>query len=380
MLNLLPTKLSSLVIPKPYDTLFIVQDNPFLDENIITNPRDLLQIAEKTLGRLNYAARVINKPFHHPINSALFNKIEDYIKSTRATLTFLIKTIKEDIPHGHYRILDPQFINEHFSSVAWHGSGSTATNNTIRLSKYLAFCVPGSRHKTAEFPCALYALPDDELNFTEDEIRAKKNQLLRFRFTRREIFDGALEKQIYRNLVKPLAWVSQESCVQAMRQGTIIVQLPSGEQRIINVHRTNGHPYDQASIQEHEKKQYWFFHCYKTVSKNETNLNLHLAVVPGVTLAGDMTRIGLGQTILLRYLNPCSGKIEARIGILADTGGHFKNNVVGLDYFAGIFNSKNEFYHAIQSISDYPQAYILIKKKRGASNARASTQKNMNIL
>jgi hypothetical protein len=51
------------------------------------------------------------------------------------------------------------------------------------------------------------------------------------------------------------------------------------------------------------------------------------------------------------------------LGIIADTGGAFLPNLGQLDYLAGVFPSRREFWEYNRRLPEYTQAYILIQKK-----------------
>ena len=83
-----------------------------------------------------------------------------------------------------------------------------------------------------------------------------------------------------------------------------------------------------------------------------------------VVLAGDVYNIGIGKLILLQYQNLKTRKQELRLGILADTGAAFKNNLYQLDSFVGMVSSDEQLHHQTNHMLDTVNAYILYKKEQ----------------
>ena len=59
------------------------------------------------------------------------------------------------------------------------------------------------------------------------------------------------------------------------------------------------------------------------------------------------------------------GRSQLQLGVIADTGGAFLPNLHQLDFLAGVFGDRDEFYAATRNLPEYAQAYILIRKKPG---------------
>jgi hypothetical protein len=333
---------------------------------LITEPLDLLRVAKSTL---HYFLRHDSKGATDPeINSLLFEQKQNYLSAIKKTLSFLIKSIEEDKPTGKYRICNPEFLQKHFTIYQWEGDrigalkhGIELPEHTIRLTEYLVFKVKGSPIKTAEFPCALYAVPLEEKNLTEQEIENKKETLMRFRYTKHDVVGGIYEQKHMRSCVKPLVWISRESLEEALMQGTIVVEMANKQHHMFNVDRNNGIIYDRTLKDRTLQKRYWYFkelHSFKGYGTAHSKITIK----PNVTFAGDVKHIGLGQLIALSYENPKTKKSEMRLGIIADKGGAFENNLYQLDYFVGIFESRQSFKDYISSLPAFTSAYIMIKK------------------
>jgi hypothetical protein len=80
-----------------------------------------------------------------------------------------------------------------------------------------------------------------------------------------------------------------------------------------------------------------------------------------VVFAGDLHNIGLGKLIAIRYHNPQTEQPEVRLGILADTGGAFKNNLYQLDFFGGLVDSHDVLKATMRQVPDYVSAAVLYK-------------------
>ena len=53
--------------------------------------------------------------------------------------------------------------------------------------------------------------------------------------------------------------------------------------------------------------------------------------------------------------------MEIRLGILADTGSAFVNNLYQLDLYCGIFRNRREFDNWRKTLPNVVDAYILVK-------------------
>ncbi|MBT3223503.1 MAG: hypothetical protein HN348_30900 [Proteobacteria bacterium] len=287
------------------------------------------------------------------------------LEETIATLRFIERTAREDKGKSQSRLADPEFIADHFRFIRWNSDESSAEkhnvklqNGRIRLTRYLVYRQQGSTVRTESHPFALYAAPDDEEGLSNSEAEKRRDSLLRFRFTRSDVFGGVYEAGgAVEGRATPLVWLSRQGVYDALMQGTIQVDLEAGSSRVFNVHKCNDIAYDRSLRQENQGR-YWYF--------RQTNGfwgwgdgRRKVEVVPQVTVAGDIENIGLGKVFLLD-----GGDGRWRLAILADTGGAFHSNLYQLDYFAGVFRTKAEFNAATAGIPDRVHADILVVSDR----------------
>ncbi len=319
-------------------------------EQIITDPLALQQVAKDTL---RYIKR--HEATHiHTVDPVGFAAILS-LQSVKNTLQFICQTVEEDKKTGRHRLLQQPFINKHFSSVAWRADTRAATysnitlpdDNHIRLTTYAVFNMQGSRHKTEKYNCGLYALHDDTL--------AK-------RFTKQQIIAGALEHVSYLKKRTPLAWVTQQALEDALMHGTMLVAFPDDGSRLLNVHKNNGIAYDRSIKDRTEQRRYWFFKDIGTKTHEAASRIEKIKNRKDVIFAGDLHNIGFGKLIALRHENPQTRQLEMRLGILADTGSAFYNNLYQLDYFAGLAEGYDDLRHIIRQRPTFTKACILYKK------------------
>ncbi len=89
--------------------------------------------------------------------------------------------------------------------------------------------------------------------------------------------------------------------------------------------------------------------------------NYKIPILPKVTVAGDIFQLGLGRLILLRTEE--QGQPVFRLTVLADTGGAFHDNLYQLDWLSGYYRDWDDYYQANRHISDYADAWLLLKKQ-----------------
>ena len=219
----------------------------------------------------------------------------------------------------------------------------------------MIFKIPGSHERQGKFQCALYATPSDEEGLKSKDIARKKKKLIRFKYTKQDILDGVLDDN---DLVEPLVWVAREGLEDALLQGSAVVVMPDGTERLFNVHKNNDIVYDH-SLQPKDQKRYWYF-FEKT--KGGKKFDDKVECVPEVTCAGNLRDLGLGKIIALKYKNPQTNSDEVRFTALSDTGGAFRDNLHQLDFFSGCFESRESFNKYLRSLPSYADAYIMLKK------------------
>lgn len=314
---------------------------------VVSNPRYLLQAAKDTLAYVNRRdenEEVVNpKPFKNLLS---YNDV-------RQTLQFIISTIQSDLDADRpQRILDTKFLKKHFACLEWSADWKSAAKQAIsmphdgkiRLTSYGIFVVKGGYKKSAAYPCGLYALLDDRIS--------KK-------YTKQQVLAGALEQPANRSKRRALAWVCRQDLEDALMHGTVLVMMPNGSCKVLNVDKHNGIAYDRRLKNVLAQKRYWFFREIRGKSAQGAAIIKRFKQRQNVIFAGDLDHIGIGKVVALTYKNPLTKKQEVRIGILADTGGAFKNNLYQLDLFGGIFQNKRELKVHLQKLPAATQAHVL---------------------
>ena len=331
-------------------------------ENILTDPERLLIATD---GMEKYIKRHQHETyFKRIINSGKVLPDRITLKDVKKTLVFINETIREDIKKKRkkWRMQDHNFLNKNFRFLKWEGcresakkNGVTLPNGKIRLTKYLVYKISGSYKKGGKFKCALYATPKDEDGLSSGKVKKRKKRLTRFKYTKQDVLKGMLDGNSF---IEPLVWVTRDGLEEALMQGSAVVVMPDGKERLFNVHKNNEIPYDH-SIQPKDQKRYWYF-FEKT--KDRKKFDDKVECVPEVTCAGNLFDLGLGKVIALKYTNSQTGLNEVRFSALSDTGGAFRNNLHQLDFFSGYFNGRDSFNRYMKSIPSYAEAYILLKK------------------
>ncbi len=332
----------------PVQNFFSDAQPSFQHSSVITNPLDLQQAAKDALRYFSLHAG----DRKHIVDPAGFKNLMSF-QRTKQTLQFIVDTIEQDRKTGTFRIQNPAFLEENFGCMQWQadtqGAAShnvnIAQNGNIRLTTYGILVVRGNRRKTADFPCGLYQLHDDAL---------------RRQFTKHQVLAGVLEKPENKTKRTALAWVCRQDLEDALMQGTVIVKFADGTCKMLNVDKHNGVAYDRKQKNVLAQKRYWFFRqLHAQAHKQTIDRFKHRK---NVVFAGDLYHIGLGKVIALTYQNPVTGRPELRLGILADTGGAFVNNLYQLDLFGGIFETRDELKRHLRFMPTSTSACVLYKK------------------
>lgn len=317
---------------------------------IDTNPNTLINAAKYTLQLFKSKKnRTVIQPY-------IFNKKIVSTQKVKETLRFIIALINNDKKAKRpFRILNSSFLNKYFKFIKWSGDissakkhGKTITQNSIYLTHYAIFEIDGSYVKTKKHPYAIYSIIN---KYFEND--------LRFKISKQNVLTGRLNKKIYKNKVKPLVWVSRTGLEESLMQGTTIIKMPNGKKRIFCVNKNNGFSYDKKIKDRRKQKRYWYFNEIRNTksSRNSNIINLGQTI-----FAGDIYNIGLGKIIAIRYKNIITKKINMRLGVLADSGGAFINNLYQLDFYGGVFRNKKDFYAWVKPMPRNVQSYILVKK------------------
>lgn len=291
------------------------------------------------------------------------------------TLRFLCETYRQDVRAKRpSRLHDREFLKAHFDFYRWTPDKNTAnkladasTNDKkanllrgipdqqILLTKYYTKLLNGSMTKTEEFDQALYALPYDEQGMSLQQAEQKQASLTRFAYTRQQIIEGAL---LTESLAEPLVWLSEEALHDVLLQGTGVLQI-GDDIAYYNVHRNNGIAYDYA-IGKRDQARYWYFAKVPSVMGYGETIDSKIAIEPQVTFAGNVAQLGLGKLFMVSFDD--NNKPTARLGVLADQGGAFDNNLFQLDLLVDSYRGWSDYYQANKGKSDYADAWLMLVK------------------
>ena len=171
---------------------------------------------------------------------------------------------------------------------------------------------------------------------------------------------GALSNNL--PLAKPLVWLSEQALHDVLLQGTGVLNV-DGVTRYFNVHRNNGIAYDYA-IGKTEQARYWYFAEVPSILGYGKQLQRKIPLQPQLSFAGNVAQLGLGKLLLVSYAVHQNGQVQqhSRLGILADQGGAFDNNLFQLDMLVDSYRGWDDYYQANKHISDYAKAWVLVKK------------------
>ncbi|MCU4677143.1 MltA domain-containing protein [Catenovulum sp. 2E275] len=333
---------------------------------------ELCTVANNTLTYLNRG----NEFDPQAIHGGKLNTHTFQVEQVKATLEFICQTYREDVRAGRpSRLHDTQFINEHFELVKWQPDLALAhkiaekTKNPnkrnllaripqdkILLTKYYTKLVDAQFEPSADYNQAIYQLPYDEQDLTPEQAEQKKAQLTRFKLTRQQIMQGALDKD---KLAKPLLWLTPAGLHDVMLQGTAVVK-HNDKTEYYNVHRNNGIAYDYA-LDKDQQSRYWYFKKVPGILGYGKEPEDKIQIIPQVTVAGNVKQLGLGKLILLSYPNQ-QGELINRLVILADQGGAFDNNNFQLDLLTDSYYGWRDYHAANKHLPDFVNATVLLKK------------------
>jgi len=329
-----------------------------------SNPQDLCLVANGTLDYLNKGASY-DKAVNHAGITSSFN---GDLTRVKATLSFICKVEQEDTLAGRpSRLQNMDFINRHFDVIRWRPNKQQSAkfeknkpllqkipDDELLLTKYYIKKAQGSAIKTPDSPYALYQVPFDEQSLTLEQADAKRDQITRYRYTKQHVLTGVLDKL---KLAKPMIWLSRDALEDTLMQGTVMIEGEKGQApTFYNVDRNNGIGYDRA-LRKQQQKRYWYFKKTHGVLGYGKDASYKIPIKPMVTVAGDLSYLGLGKLIML------SKGGENRLVVLADTGGAFENNHYQLDYLGGYFYNWNDYIESYRHFPDYFQARILLLKQ-----------------
>lgn len=317
------------------------------------NAAPLCATAKNTLAYLNkgsaYDPAVIHAGTIAPIP----------LERIKATLSFICS--------HQAQMNDPQFIKSHFEFIRWYPDHqkvkqlaihkpllNNLPKDRILMTKYYVHLAKASAKATPERAFALYGLPQDEAQLSLEEANAKPN-LIRFQYGKQAILKGVLNKQP----VPPLAYLTRDDLESALMQGTIVADFGAQGRKTFNVHRNNNIAYDRAKP-PYTQERFWYFKQVDGVKGYGKDAEHKITVNPEVTFAADLTQFGLGRLLMVQY--QASGKTISRIGVMADTGGAFSDNLYQVDYLVGSYPGKAAYQNAIRHLPDYVDAYFMVLK------------------
>ena len=292
-------------------------------------------------------------------------------KKVKETLSYLCQLVNKG--EGS-KLLERNFLLENFSFYRWQPDIQTAleiarksTNkrksemlraipsDKLFLTKYYTKRLKASAVKTDQFPFALYQLPFDEVGLSPELAEAKKNQLTRFKYTRQQVIEGALEKN---QLAKPLIWLTEAGLHDVLLQGTGVLEV-DGKLRFFNVHRNNGIAYDYA-IGKTEQARYWYFAEVDGIKGYGKTIDNKIDLKPRVAFAGNVAQLGIGKLFLITFNEEQIN--QSHLGILADEGGAFDNNLFQLDWLVESYFGWHDYHQENKHYPDYANVYLMIKK------------------
>lgn len=225
----------------------------------------------------------------------------------------------------------------------------------IFITKYYTKLLDASDKPSDKFNQALYALPYDEQGVTLEQADKNKKNLTRFKLTRQQIINGALREK---DLAKPLIWLTEEALHDVLLQGTGVVDI-AGKRRYFNVHRNNGIAYDYT-LGKREQSRYWYFSEVPSILGYGQTLADKISIKPEVTFAGNVKQLGLGKLFLINY--QVGDNSINNMGVLADQGGAFDNNLFQLDFLKGSYLGWKDYYQANKHLPDYANTWLMLLK------------------
>jgi hypothetical protein len=340
---------------------FLLEADPKLNGDIQVDTADLCNVANNTV---DYIKTFPDDKF--AVHAGTIIEGID-IKRVVKTLKFLC-----NLPSN--KKLTKKYLVENFDFYRWlpdkKQANKIANNSTNKVKKRLLTNIPeqqifitkyytkllkADENPSEKFNQALYALPYDEMSFSLEEAEEKKGNLTRFKYTRQQIINGAL---LENKLAKPLIWLTEEALHDVLLQGTGVVEL-DGSKRYFNVHRNNGIAYDYT-LGKREQARYWYFsEVPSTLGYGKTLAN-KIAIKSNVTFAGNVKQLGLGKLFLINY--NVGEKVINNLGVLADQGGAFDNNLFQLDFLRGSYYGWKDYYQNNKHLPDYANTWLMLVK------------------
>jgi hypothetical protein len=345
---------------------FVIDNQPLTDGSISTDTASLCRVASATLDYLErgrgYDPAVIHGGEEWLVGATLERVVD--------TLRFVCQIEQEDRAAGRQsRLASTQFVERHFERWRWLpdrgdierrlATASKRLTKSLRaipadqllMTRYYVKQIEGRATPDRDHPHALYTLPYDEHGLTLAEAESESQRLVRYRFTKQQVVAGALE-----GLARPLVWLSRDDLEDVLMQGS--ARSGSGEgARYFNVHRNNGIAYDYTRARR-EQGRYWYFKEVGSILGYGLDADEKITIEPRVTFAGDITRLGLGKLLLIEGME--RGERVMRLGVMADTGGAFDNNLFQIDLLAGAYRGWSDYQAANRHLPDHVNGWILL--------------------
>lgn len=334
-------------------------------------PRGTLRSDPQALGAVAGATAAYlaaQAPHDVTIGAGLAGELGVTAADVRATLEFVARIAEEDSGKPAQRLQDPAFLSEHFRVLGWtpHDAKQKPLKD-LRLTKYLVPRIEGREAPEGPFDTPLYGVPSDEAGLDETAADAARERLDRFRYTRQDVLGGVYgPKGAAAGRAPVLVYLRRADVIDAMLQGTVEVTLPGGKTRTFNVARHNGRPYVKGRSGE-EQERFWYFREVEGILGWGWRADQKIPVQPGVTVAGDLWNLGLGQLLALSWDGPQGPQVQ--LVVLADTGGAFHPNLGQLDLLAGAFPTHAAMYAATADVPDHVRPAILVLKASSAAPA-----------
>lgn len=356
-------------LAKSPDNFFTLDESPVLGKMANFKASALCNVADDTK---RYLTQLSEDKF--AVHSGKVFDKNITLKRVEQTLAYICQVYREDVrAKRNSRLHDDKFLRENFEFYRWHPDVKTAraiakksTNdvktrmlnaipeNKIFLTKYYTKLLTASDVKTPIYNQALYALPFDERGLTLVEANNDLS-LVRHQYTRQQVIAGEIENK---KLAPALVWLTEEALHDVLLQGTGVVDV-NGVRRYFNVHRNNGIAYDYA-IGKRQQARYWYFAEVPSIMGYGETLDSKIAIAPQVSFAGNVAELGLGKLFIVSYEN--AGEQVSRLGVLADQGGAFDNNLFQLDMLVDSYYGWKDYHQANKHLPDYAEAWLMLMK------------------
>lgn len=340
---------------------FILQTNPKIQGEIEVNTSDLCEVANNTK---QYIEAFPEDDF--AVHAGI---VIEGIKLDR-----VVKTLEFLCSSAEKSTFSQEYLLKHFDFYRWLPDKKQAnmlaeqSNNAVKkrllrsipeqqifITKYYTKLLNASDEPTDKYNQALYSLPYDEQALSLKQADKNQQNLTRYQLTRQQIINGALRDS---DLAKPLIWLTEEALHDVLLQGTGVVDI-NGQRRYFNVHRNNGIAYDYT-LGKREQSRYWYFSEVPSTLGYGQTLADKIAIKPEVTFAGNVKQLGLGKLFLINY--KVGDKSINNMGVLADQGGAFDNNLFQLDFLKGSYFGWKDYYQANKHLPDYAITWLMLLK------------------